>query len=166
MQRFALANVLKQDLVLNQEQIHYAAPEILSGAEVGPSIDHWAIGILTYELIVGFPPFFTGLEDDKLMRETILNGKVHLPKSKQVRMSLRLTDFINQLLSKKVDDRLGSKNGARDLLDHLWLKGDMQLSNLDEVLEVKEPDELASSVQSPVLTCYTATSFKEFIQFV
>ena len=55
-------------------------------------------------------------------------------------MSLRLTDFINQLLSKKVDQRLGSKNGARDLLDHLWLKADVELSNLHEALESKEPD--------------------------
>ena len=38
----------------------YLAPEILQ--EVGHAfpVDWWALGILTYEMIVGFPPFYTG----------------------------------------------------------------------------------------------------------
>lgn len=38
----------------------YLAPEVLN--EVGHSfpVDWWALGVLTYEMIVGFPPFFTG----------------------------------------------------------------------------------------------------------
>ena len=38
----------------------YLAPEILE--EVGHAfpVDWWALGILTYEMIVGFPPFYTG----------------------------------------------------------------------------------------------------------
>ena len=42
----------------------------------------------------------------------------------------------------------------------------MQLSNLDEVLEVREPDEQVSEVLSPALACYTVTSIKDFIQLV
>ena len=40
----------------------YLAPEIIKGAKVGygKSVDWWALGILTYEMIVGFPPFYTG----------------------------------------------------------------------------------------------------------
>ena len=35
----------------------YLAPELLDGEPYGKPVDWWAIGVLTYELIVGFPTF-------------------------------------------------------------------------------------------------------------
>ena len=45
----------------------YLAPEIL--VEKGHSfpVDWWALGILTYEMIVGFPPFYTGNSNNSKM---------------------------------------------------------------------------------------------------
>jgi serine/threonine protein kinase len=39
----------------------YLAPEIIDG-DVGHSfpVDWWALGILVYEMMVGFCPFYTG----------------------------------------------------------------------------------------------------------
>ena len=37
--------------------IDYIAPEILNFEKYGKSVDWWSVGILTYELIIGFPPF-------------------------------------------------------------------------------------------------------------
>jgi len=38
----------------------YLAPEILNEKGHSFPVDWWALGILTYEMIVGFPPFYTG----------------------------------------------------------------------------------------------------------
>jgi serum/glucocorticoid-regulated kinase 2 len=38
----------------------YLAPEILVERGHSFPVDWWALGVLTYEMIVGFPPFYTG----------------------------------------------------------------------------------------------------------
>ena len=38
----------------------YMAPEIFNHKPYDFSVDWWSIGVLTYELIVGFTPFFNG----------------------------------------------------------------------------------------------------------
>lgn len=36
----------------------YAAPELLCAAGYGPAVDLWALGVVFYTLLCGFPPFF------------------------------------------------------------------------------------------------------------
>ena len=36
----------------------YTPPEVLNGAEVGPSTDWWGVGCLIYEYHHGLPPFY------------------------------------------------------------------------------------------------------------
>lgn len=57
----------------------YLAPEILN--EVGHAfpVDWWALGILTYEMIVGFPPFYTGSSNNNKMYELIKTKAVFFP---------------------------------------------------------------------------------------
>ena len=36
----------------------YIAPEILSGTGYSKTADWWALGVLTYEMLAGVPPFY------------------------------------------------------------------------------------------------------------
>ena len=38
----------------------YLAPELLDDREHSYPVDWWALGILIFELIVGYPPYYTG----------------------------------------------------------------------------------------------------------
>lgn len=35
----------------------YLSPEIILGLPHGPPVDYWALGVILYEMLVGFPPF-------------------------------------------------------------------------------------------------------------
>jgi len=103
----------------------YLAPEILN--EVGHSfpVDWWALGILTYEMIVGFPPFYTGSSNNKKMYELIKKKPVYFPDPErhQISMSDPCKDFISCLLKKDAASRLGTTNGIKEILEHPWFEG-------------------------------------------
>lgn len=42
----------------------YMAPEILSGKKYNEEVDWWAIGVILYVLLVGYPPFESDNETD------------------------------------------------------------------------------------------------------
>jgi hypothetical protein len=57
----------------------YLAPEILHEKGHSFPVDWWAVGILTYEMIVGFPPFYTGNNNNSKMYELIKKKPVYFP---------------------------------------------------------------------------------------
>ena len=57
----------------------YLAPEILVERGHSFPVDWWALGILTYEMIVGFPPFYTGTQNNTKMYELIRKKAVYFP---------------------------------------------------------------------------------------
>ena len=85
-------------------------------------MDWWALGILVYEMIVGFPPFYTGLQDNSKMYELIKSKPVRFPNFKQhgIGMSPEAENFITHLLQKDPQKRLGSKGGLAEIVAHPW----------------------------------------------
>lgn len=96
----------------------YLAPEIIQSDGHGKAADWWACGILCYEMVVGYPPFFD--ETAYGIYEKILKGKIHWPREMD-----RLTkDIIKAFLHPDRTKRLGNLGGGpQDVLEHPWFRG-------------------------------------------
>jgi serine/threonine protein kinase len=98
--------------------LDYIAPEIIKEIPYGPSVDWWALGVLTYEMLAGQPPFDGATEDDLFM--AILHNEVLFP----VWLSKEAVSFIRGLLIKDRERRLGcGPTGADDLKAHVFFRG-------------------------------------------
>jgi serum/glucocorticoid-regulated kinase 2 len=84
-------------------------------------VDWWCLGILTYEMMVGFTPFVGG--DSKTVYSSIRSKPVAFPDPAKhgIIMSHECKDFIRNLLIKDPNKRLGSKGGVNTVLKHPWL---------------------------------------------
>lgn len=79
----------------------YLAPEIIQSKGHGKSVDWWALGVLIYEMLAGYPPFYD--ENPFGIYQKILNGKVDFPKH----IDSKAKDLIKKLLSQDRTKRLG-----------------------------------------------------------
>ena len=77
----------------------YLAPEILVERGHSFPVDWWALGILTYEMIVGFPPFYTGTQNNTKMYELIKKKAVYFPDEQRhnIAMSENCKNFITRV---------------------------------------------------------------------
>ncbi|KAK2467058.1 hypothetical protein APHAL10511_001316 [Amanita phalloides] len=96
----------------------YLAPEIIQSDGHGKAADWWACGILCYEMLVGYPPFFD--ESPYGIYEKILVGEIHWPRT----MDRLSKDLIRSFLNPDRTQRLGNMiGGSQDVLDHPWFRG-------------------------------------------
>mmetsp|Transcript_3044 Transcript_3044/g.10700 ORF Transcript_3044/g.10700 Transcript_3044/m.10700 type:complete len:353 (+) Transcript_3044:73-1131(+) len=96
----------------------YLAPEIIQSKGHGKGVDWWALGILIYEMLAGYPPFYD--ENPFGIYQKILAGKVESPRH----FDMHAKDLIKKLLSADRTKRIGNlKNGADDIKKHKWFKG-------------------------------------------
>lgn len=96
----------------------YLAPEIILGRGHGRPVDWWALGILIYEMMAGFPPFYD--ETPFLIYEKILAGKLEFPPH----FDGALCDLLTKLLTAEPQKRLGcGALGAYDVKSHDWFIG-------------------------------------------
>jgi protein kinase A len=93
----------------------YLAPEILSSTIYGKPVDWWAVGILTYEMVAGFPPF----HGDRLkMYEKISRGEFRMLK----KFTPELQDFLKNMIELDITKRFGTlRNGVNDIKKHAWM---------------------------------------------
>ncbi|ESO03263.1 hypothetical protein HELRODRAFT_80468, partial [Helobdella robusta] len=96
----------------------YLAPEIILNKGHNKAVDWWAFGIILFEMLVGYPPFYD--ETPFGIYEKILDGKVEWPKM----FNPVVKDLIRKLLVPDRSKRFGSmKNGADDVKCHRWFRG-------------------------------------------
>ncbi|KAJ9470634.1 Protein kinase DC2 [Diplonema papillatum] len=96
----------------------YLAPEIIQSLGHGKAVDWWSLGILLYEMLVGYPPFHD--ESPFRIYEKVLDGKAQFPKW----IDSRAKDIIKQLLIRDPTKRLGSRRlGVQDIKQHKYFYG-------------------------------------------
>ena len=96
----------------------YLAPEIIQSKGHGKAVDWWALGILIYEMLAGYPPFYD--ENPFGIYQKILAGKIEFPRH----FDINAKDLIKKLLTADRTKRFGClKSGADDIKKHKWFKG-------------------------------------------
>ena len=111
----------------------YLAPEIIKEEGHNHAVDWWACGILIYEMIVGFPPFYH--KNQKTMYDLIEKFPVKFPDPIKhgISMSEAARDIILKLLEKDPKKRLGYEKGIQEIISHEWFKD----IDIDELLNKK-----------------------------
>ena len=93
---------------------YYVAPEVLL-KKYAKSCDMWSVGIITYIMLSGYPPFNGNTDDD--IHASILRGVINWD-PKDWTGSCEAIDFIRGLL--QVDPR--QRLTARQALQHPWME--------------------------------------------
>lgn len=93
----------------------YLAPEVVKGKGHGLGVDWWTVGILTFELLDGFPPFYS--KSQLTLYRRIVHDNIKFPD----RFSDTSKLFIVGLTQKKSTQRLGVVNGGvKRIKRHRW----------------------------------------------
>jgi len=105
----------------------YIAPEVLSQKGYGMDCDWWSLGIIMYECLVGFTPFYA--EEPVITCKKILRWEqfLDIPEEVAASLSSECLDFMLSLLTDS-KERLG-KGGVDEIMQHEWFTG-MDWENL------------------------------------
>lgn len=113
----------------------YIAPEVLaaqngsSGYSYTCAVDWWSLGVIMYECLVGYTPFYA--EDPVTTCRKILRWRqcLEIPADKKAKLSAECLDFMSCLLAGP-ETRIGSsvhgdefKNGFVQVVQHPWFAG-------------------------------------------
>ncbi|THU61844.1 hypothetical protein C4D60_Mb07t27540 [Musa balbisiana] len=118
----------------------YIAPEVLLKKGYGVECDWWSLGAIMYEMLVGYPPFYS--EDPMSTCRKIVNWRNHLKFPEEAKLSSEAKDLISRLLC-NVEHRLGTK-GAHEIKAHVWFRGIQweRLYQMDAAFKPEVNDEL------------------------
>jgi serine/threonine protein kinase len=98
----------------------YMAPEVMCRQNHGVAVDYFALGIMTYEFMMGRRPYQG--RSRKEIRDQILAKQVQIKKHEIPEgWSIEAADFINRLIQRKPINRLGL-NGPAEVKAHPWIK--------------------------------------------
>lgn len=97
----------------------YIAPEVFSKQGYNESADWWSVGVILFEMVVGYPPFYA--DEPNLTCQKILNWKKTLSIPREAGLSKEATDLIKRLIS-DANERIGSR-GSSELKSHPFFKG-------------------------------------------
>lgn len=96
--------------------IAYLAPEILSRQGHGKPVDWYLLGVMMYEMMVGFPPYFNSKRE--IMFKNIQSGPLTLPNY----LSQSAKDLLRKLLNRDPNRRLGALLDAEEIKRHPFFK--------------------------------------------
>ncbi|EHK41205.1 hypothetical protein TRIATDRAFT_164264, partial [Trichoderma atroviride IMI 206040] len=94
----------------------YLAPEVVSNKGYNKSVDWWSLGILIYEMLCGYTPFWDSGSPMRIY-ENILRGKVKYP----AYINPDAQNLLERLITADLTKRLGNLfGGSQDVKNHPW----------------------------------------------
>eukprot|EP01126_Amoeba_proteus_P034075 TRINITY_DN3379_c0_g1_i2.p1 TRINITY_DN3379_c0_g1~~TRINITY_DN3379_c0_g1_i2.p1 ORF type:complete len:359 (-),score=68.09 TRINITY_DN3379_c0_g1_i2:277-1353(-) len=96
----------------------YLAPEIILGKGHDKSVDWWSLGILIFEMLAGYPPFY-GFKPVEIY-ERIIDGVYTFPPIFSRNSKEIVRNFLNPSKSKRLGNRVG---GVEEIKRQLFFEG-------------------------------------------
>ena len=92
----------------------YIAPEVFSQQGYDETVDWWSVGVILFEMLVGYPPFYS--EDPSVTCQKIMHWRrtLHIPP--EAGLSREASDLIRKMV-RDPSDRLG-RNGVEEIMTH------------------------------------------------
>ncbi|XP_048734609.1 calcium/calmodulin-dependent protein kinase type IV-like isoform X1 [Ostrea edulis] len=117
---FGLSKIIDREVTMNTVcgTPGYCAPEVLAGKRYSYPVDMWSIGVITYILLCGYEPFYSG-ENEAEMYKKILKADYKFDPPFWNNISENAKDFVKKMLLLDPKKRL-TENQA---LNHDWVKG-------------------------------------------
>ena len=157
----------------------YLAPEVLLSRGYNKSVDWWSLGVLIYEMVAGFPPFFA--DQPIQIYEKIIAGRIRYP----IHFGQHLRSLLRKgLLQGDLTQRLGNlKDGVDDIRYHPWFDDidwmAVYLKRLKAPIRIEPPqpttpdvnrgsdqsEEEAFGTEEPIATAEEELFAEEFAQF-
>lgn len=97
----------------------YIAPEVFGRNGYTETVDWWSVGVILYEMLVGYPPFFS--EDPSMTCRKILHWRSTLKVPGEANLSIAAIDLIKRLITDS-NERLGI-NGVAEIKAHPFFAG-------------------------------------------
>eukprot|EP00116_Pleurobrachia_bachei_P005019 sb/3465281/ len=97
----------------------YIAPEVFLHKGYTGMCDYWSLGVIMYEMLIGYPPFCSENAQDTYRK--VMTWKENLIYPPEVPISNNARSLISRLVC-NVDDRLG-RNGVHEIKEHAFLQG-------------------------------------------
>jgi serine/threonine kinase 38 len=95
----------------------YIAPEVFSRTGYSETVDWWSIGVILYEMLVGYPPFYAEKPAD--ICHKILSWQKFFAIPREAKLSPAATDLIRKLICEQ-SIRMGS---AAEIKAHQFFNG-------------------------------------------
>ena len=110
---------------------YYVAPEVLNKNGYGKEIDWWSLGVIFYEMLIGYAPFCSKHTNEVCYK--VLHYQNYLQFPNKIKISNLAKDLIYKLITDS-DLRLG-KNGSEEIKSHPFFKG----INWKKIREMRPP---------------------------
>ncbi|CAG9327149.1 unnamed protein product [Blepharisma stoltei] len=120
----------------------YIAPEVFSKEGYCEAVDWWSVGVILFEMLAGYPPFFADKPADTCHK--ILAWKKHFSIPREARISPIASDLIRKLICQP-EDRLGNR-GVEEIKSHPFFNG----VNWENIRNLEAPNvpELSSEIDT------------------
>ena len=96
----------------------YIAPEVFRQNGYGQEIDWWSLGVIMFEMMIGYPPFYSDSSTETCKK--ILNWESNLEIRSEANISKEAVDILKKLINDP-EKRLG-RNGAEEVKQHPFFK--------------------------------------------